>query len=494
MEGRPFVTLILIGMNVAAFGAMVASGVSPTDPDLDSLLAMGANQGTLVVFHGEWWRTISSVFIHIGVLHLAVNMYSLWRVGAFVERLVGGPRFLIVYLLAGLGGAFASVLWNPISVSAGASGAIFGMFGFIVGFAIQARHLMPPDAAKSLWDGILGTIAINAFLAFSMPFLDNAAHLGGAAVGLLSGFVGTASAIERQGKGMSLGSQAIVLAAVIGLGVLAHVRTTNNPGARVAESLQASEAALKRGESQKAEALATEVLATDQNTHALYLRALARSIGGDLDGGALDANAAVEQLTGSGKDLQLGAALLLRAAFAESAGVSSDAERDLTRASALLPPDAMIVARRGYARVRTGADGGLDDARESLASPVVDPVWLNNLAWALVSRNQELELALKLADAAVAKESSAAAKGTRCWVRVELGQPELALPDCLAAAQSENGLLDRGMVAFIRQDYAEAVELWQQAAMKNPLDASDVSRWLERARAQLPVEDDAGVP
>ncbi|MER2564374.1 MAG: rhomboid family intramembrane serine protease, partial [Myxococcaceae bacterium] len=66
---RPFVTMILVGMNVAVFGAMVLGGISATDPDVDQLLAIGANRGTLVVFQHQWWRTFTNIFIHIGVLH-----------------------------------------------------------------------------------------------------------------------------------------------------------------------------------------------------------------------------------------------------------------------------------------------------------------------------------------------------------------------------------------------------------------------------------------
>lgn len=489
MERKPFVTWVLIGMNLAAFGAMVANGVSPTEPGRDGLLAMGANQGTLVVFDGQWWRALTSLFVHVGILHLAVNMYSLWRIGAFVENLLSGPLFALVYLLSGLGGAFASILWAPINVSAGASGAIFGLFGFIVGFAIQSRHLMPPDAAKRLWDGIVGTIAINLFLAFSIPYLDSAAHLGGAAIGLLAGFVGTMSAIEREGRGASVTSLSIVVAAVIGLGVLAKVRTDNNPIAKVAQALQDADHALNAGQYARAEELASHALAQAPNAEAFLLRALARSEAGDLDGGFRDATAAVEQLTGRGEsNLELGRALTVRGNFWLAAGQFTAAENDFSRAG-LMVPHPVVIAQRGYARLRIGdLDGGLVDAETVLHDPSAQPMHLNNLAWALLTRNEHLDLALKLADAAIAREPSAAARGTRCWIRVARNEAALGSPDCLAAVESANSPLDRGMVAFIQADYEEAVRVWEAAAAKNPVDASDLAPWLVKARDQIPTE------
>jgi membrane associated rhomboid family serine protease len=485
--------MTLVGINVAVFVVMLANGVSLTDPDVDSLIAFGANRGTLVIFGNQWWRAFSSMFVHIGLLHLVVNMYSLWRVGGFVERMLGGPLYALVYLLAGLGGSFGSVLWNPNNVSAGASGAIVGMFGFVMGYAIQARHLLPPEAAKNLWDGILATLAINVFLAFSVPYLDNAAHAGGLLTGILAGFVGTASAIERQGRGASLGSQVIVIAAVIALGVLAKVRTENNPQVKTAEALQQAETAFRAHDLDKVEALTTEVLKKTKNPVASLLRAVARNERGDLDGGFADVNDAIIELRASDSSpLLLAEALALRAGSHQLADSFASAEADLSLAYKLRP-DPAYLGLRGYSRLRIGdADGGLDDARATLANAASNSMVLNNLAWAVLVTEHDLSFALTLVNASIEKEPSAAAKSTRCWIQVARGEAELALPDCLAAVESGNELMDRGMVAFLQQQPDEALARWEEAATKSSVDARDLAPWIARARNQL--VDKAGTP
>ena len=219
------VTPFLIGMNVAVFVAMILRGMSPMTPRSDQLLEFGANFGALVVFDQQWWRPLTAMFVHIGAVHLLVNMYSLWNVGGFVERLLGRPMFAVVYLLTGLAGSFASILWRPLSISAGASGAIFGLFGVVIGFTFRAREQLPASTVRSLRASILLTLGFNLIFALSTPYLDHAAHLGGLGVGMLAGVMATASALERPGQRPSWGSQLIVLATVVGLGVLAETRT-----------------------------------------------------------------------------------------------------------------------------------------------------------------------------------------------------------------------------------------------------------------------------
>ncbi len=486
MERRPYLTFILIGANVAVFGVMVALGVSPTDPTQEQLLRFGANHGVSVVFEREWWRAATSIFVHIGALHLLVNMYSLWRLGAVVERLLHGPLYLLVYVLAGLGGSFVSVIWNPLGISAGASGAIFGLFGFVTGFALQARHLLPPNALRGLWDGILATVAINVFLALSIPYLDNAAHLGGAGIGLLAGFVATASAIERDGKGASFGSQLIVIAAVIGLAVLAKVRTENNPKVQVALLLVDADKARASGELEKAEAFTTKAIAISSDPTPLVARAMVRRERGDLDGGIADLDRFVDRLKGPDRELAELKAFELRAELQFATGNYAAADADLTRAlNGSQQPD--WFGRRAFARFRLGDfDGGLADAKTARADSRTDAVTLNNAAWALLMSQGDLPVALELVDEALKRDpASAAARGTRCWILVERGEPEGGLPDCVQAVASANELMDRGMVAFIQHRPEEAIELWEQAGAKNPLDAKDLVPWLARARAQI---------
>jgi len=122
---RVFVTWVLIAINLAVFVLMVIRGVGLMDPSIDSLLKWGADFGPLTT-HGQWWRMLTSTFVHVGILHIAMNMYILLVSGPFVERLYGNVGFAVLYLLSGLGGSLVSLAWHPMLVSAGASGAIFG--------------------------------------------------------------------------------------------------------------------------------------------------------------------------------------------------------------------------------------------------------------------------------------------------------------------------------------------------------------------------------
>src|SRR5499425_2958094 len=135
---RIAVTSVLLGLNVAVFGLMLAGGVHPMTPNIDSLIQWGANYGPKTT-NGEWWRMFTAMFLHIGLLHLLFNMVALWNVGGFMERVLGPAGFLVLYLLSGLLGSVASVAWNPFVVSAGASGAIFGLYGGLLAFLVQHR-------------------------------------------------------------------------------------------------------------------------------------------------------------------------------------------------------------------------------------------------------------------------------------------------------------------------------------------------------------------
>src|SRR5207244_8055 len=101
--------------------------------------------------NGQWWRPVTSMFLHIGIIHLAMNMIALWSIGPFIERLVGNRSFLVLYLFAGVSGSMASLAHAPTIVSAGASGAIFGLYGALAGFLLRAHGTLPKDVLQQLW-------------------------------------------------------------------------------------------------------------------------------------------------------------------------------------------------------------------------------------------------------------------------------------------------------------------------------------------------------
>jgi hypothetical protein len=167
------------------------------------------------------------------------------------------------------------------------------------------------------------------------------------------------------------------------------------------------------------------------------------------------------------------------------AGRFGEAEADLSRAWAMRP-DPAYLGLRGYARLRVGdVDGGLADAEASRANAATSSMVLNNLAWGLLVTGQDLGLALKFADEAIAREASPAARSTRCWIRVARAEAELGLPDCQAAVAAANEPLDQGMVDFIQGRPDEALQKWEAAAQHSAVDAADLAPWIAKARAQL---------
>lgn len=183
-----FVTRAIVTANLAVFAVMVLSGVGLMSPTLDDLIGWGANTGPRTLA-GQWWRLFTCTFIHAGAIHVAFNMWALWNVGRMVERLVGNFAFLVLYVVSGLAGSLASVAWNPSVTSVGASGAVFGVFGALLGFILAHRHAVPASIFQELRNSMLGVLGANLVLGMSIPGIDMAAHVGGLAAGFLCGLI-----------------------------------------------------------------------------------------------------------------------------------------------------------------------------------------------------------------------------------------------------------------------------------------------------------------
>lgn len=142
------------------------------------------------VLAGQVWRLVTAMFLHGGVLHLLVNGWALFQLGGLVEVLFGSRRLAAAYFVSGVAGSVASVAWDVISgsdvPSVGASGAIFGLLGFLIAFLLRHRDRLRPEA-RSLLLQLLFWAAINIFFGFTAPMIDNAAHLGGLVAGLAIG-------------------------------------------------------------------------------------------------------------------------------------------------------------------------------------------------------------------------------------------------------------------------------------------------------------------
>ena len=189
LESTPaaFVTPTLIAINAIVFALMVVNGVPMFDPSVDNLIRWGADFGPLTM-HGEWWRILTAMFVHVGLVHLLMNMAILWNIGMFTERIFGNRGFTLLYLLAGLGGSLASLAWRPLTVSAGASGAIFGLYGGLLALLMRHRQIIPQEVLRPLLKGALVFLGYNLIYGLARSEIDMAAHLGGLAT-LAAGLV-----------------------------------------------------------------------------------------------------------------------------------------------------------------------------------------------------------------------------------------------------------------------------------------------------------------
>jgi rhomboid protease GluP len=158
---------------------MALAGGSGNEP---TLMAFGVKSNAEIA-QGQWWRFVTPIFIHIGLLHLFFNSYALWIVGPQVEKLYGGARFVILYVLTGVAGVYGSYAYHPNTISAGASGAIFGLFGVLLVFGIRYRSAIPPFFKRAVGTGVLPVIVLNLIIGFTIPAIDNSAHIAGLLAG-----------------------------------------------------------------------------------------------------------------------------------------------------------------------------------------------------------------------------------------------------------------------------------------------------------------------
>ena len=184
----PAVTLTLVGLNVLMFVAMVVSGVSILHPSSAQIVRWGADYGPYTLT-GQWWRLLSNTFVHIGLLHLALNMWCLFDLGRLAERLYGRWTFLAVYIFSGLSGSLASLIRDPSVISAGASGAIFGLAGALIATLYFGHVPIPRRSRRSTLVSLIVFAGYNLAYGFFRGGIDNGAHLGGLACGLVLGVV-----------------------------------------------------------------------------------------------------------------------------------------------------------------------------------------------------------------------------------------------------------------------------------------------------------------
>ena len=179
-------TQIIFGINAAIFLGMALAGSTIMEFSIPESIRWGANVGALT-FSGEWWRLLTNIFVHGGIIHIAFNMWCLWNLGALCEALYGRWTYATVYLICGVGASLASAAWNPYRASVGASGAIFGLAGALIA-AFKLGEFSVPRAALSGTLRSLGAFVVyNLVFGFALPGIDNTAHIGGLITGLIVG-------------------------------------------------------------------------------------------------------------------------------------------------------------------------------------------------------------------------------------------------------------------------------------------------------------------
>src|SRR6266536_2043456 len=180
------VTQAFFVINVAVFVAMALAGVSITDPTGQELVRWGANFGPYTM-GGQWWRLLSCVFLHIGIIHIGFNMWCLWDLGRPAESLYGHWTFGAVYLITGIAASVTSTAWHPTGLSAGASGAIFGIAGALIASFYLGEFSLPRAAVAGTLRSVVMFAGYNLIFGAMSGRTDNAAHVGGLVSGLILG-------------------------------------------------------------------------------------------------------------------------------------------------------------------------------------------------------------------------------------------------------------------------------------------------------------------
>ncbi|HXQ69340.1 MAG TPA: rhomboid family intramembrane serine protease, partial [Pyrinomonadaceae bacterium] len=193
----------------------------------------------------QWWRFITPMFVHINLPHILVNMYSLWIVGPYVEKLYGSAKFVVFWVVTGIAGVVASYLTVQPNLatgtlarflfksgdvpSAGASGALFGLVGVLFVFGIKFRHELPEGFKRAFGTGMIPIIVINLFIGFvGRGFIDNAAHLGGLLSGAaLAAMVEYRRPGERRGMAVAWRVLQVLMLAVVVIGFYKTARNFN---------------------------------------------------------------------------------------------------------------------------------------------------------------------------------------------------------------------------------------------------------------------------
>jgi rhomboid protease GluP len=182
-----YVTYAIIAINIIVFILMAIDGAEIFTVTEGLVHIKWGSNVTALTFSGDWWRLITSTFIHFGIIHLVMNMYALYSAGVYLEPMLGKTKYITAYLCTGVIAGIVSLWWHKDGVNgAGASGAIFGLYGVFI--SLLLTNLIPKQTRSALLQ------SIGIFVVFNLVYgmksgIDNAAHIGGLISGMLIGFI-----------------------------------------------------------------------------------------------------------------------------------------------------------------------------------------------------------------------------------------------------------------------------------------------------------------
>lgn len=182
------ITYSIIIINIIIYIISAIGSMDLMDMNNKVLLDMGALYAPSVVLDNEWWRLFSAMFLHGGMMHIVMNMFSLYIVGKGVEIYFTPSSYLAIYISSGLVGGVVSIYIHQDSIGIGASGAIFGIFGALAGFFLAYKEQINTQS-KAFMKSFGTIIGLNIIIGLSIPSVDMSAHIGGLFIGFLGGYI-----------------------------------------------------------------------------------------------------------------------------------------------------------------------------------------------------------------------------------------------------------------------------------------------------------------
>jgi membrane associated rhomboid family serine protease len=201
-------TYALIAINVTVFVVSVVAGGGLANRGGGEIIDRGALFGPAIAHGHEYWRLVTSGFLHAGLFHIGLNMLFLFFLGSLLEPAIGRARFLTIYFVSLLGGSLGALLLTPDALTVGASGACFGILGAAIAVAL--------DRNIPLWEsGLAATLVVNIIFSFSIGGISIGGHLGGAATGFVAGWILVRYGERRGRDALAYGACAVLAAAVV---------------------------------------------------------------------------------------------------------------------------------------------------------------------------------------------------------------------------------------------------------------------------------------